>query len=242
MRSQSRLNPLQGTAKEKPTEEETVTRSIKQKQKETDKRKIKKTVKTITKRKIPVLAPVEKMVEPYTPQQLFDQPADISVGQLLAMNPKLRMATNKLLRKPIMRKKDEVQENKKEKMDVVEDFIEAPEVEEEEEEGVEEESEEDAEEENEEDVADETEEEYESESNENTQEQMFCNTQFVTQEEAQEIEESLREGSMVENNYFYQYKEIEKGTFHIGNLNDKQRQMFEDLMSKHQNLFAWDCL
>ncbi|CAB5206272.1 unnamed protein product [Rhizophagus irregularis] len=116
--------------------------------------------------------------------------------------------------------------------------IEAPEVEEEEEEGVEEESEEDAEEENEEDVADETEEEYESESNENTQEQMFCNTQFVTQEEAQEIEESLREGSMVENNYFYQYKEIEKGTFHIGNLNDKQRQMFEDLMSKHQNLFA----
>lgn len=379
------MNPLQGTAKEKPTEEETVTRSIKQKQKETDKRKIKKTVKTITKRKIPVLAPVEKMVEPYTPQQLFDQPADISVGQLLAMNPKLRMATNKLLRKPIMRKKDEVQENKKEKMDVVEDLlaanlsrpndnktsalyceasikhirfplivdsgsagsiislsllkdlemeitrasktvminvngerrrplgavsdiplkihdciipmdaivtdansysaivgndwlrktkavidydnnlmtikwkgntlevitecqemphhivsIEAPEVEEEEEEGVEEESEEDAEEENEEDVADETEEEYESESNENTQEQMFCNTQFVTQEEAQEIEESLREGSMVENNYFYQYKEIEKGTFHIGNLNDKQRQMFEDLMSKHQNLFAWE--
>jgi hypothetical protein len=125
-RSQTRLNPLQGTVKEKSTEEETVARTIRQKQKESaNKSKAKKTAKNLVKKKIPILAPVEKMVEPYTPQQLFDQPADISVGQLLAMNPKLRMATNKLLRKPIARKKDETLEDKKEKMDVVEDLLSA---------------------------------------------------------------------------------------------------------------------
>jgi hypothetical protein len=116
---------LQGTNKEKQTEDETITRSIRQKQKENGKSKVKK-MNTV-KKKIPTLAPVERMVEPYTPQQLFDQPADISVGQLLAMNPKLRMATNKLLRKPIVRKKDETQEIKpvdeKEKMEVVEDLL-----------------------------------------------------------------------------------------------------------------------
>ncbi|GES92926.1 retroviral-like aspartic protease 1 [Rhizophagus clarus] len=52
------------------------------------------------------------MIEPYTTQQLFDQPADITVGQLLAMNPKLRMAVNKNLRKPIVRKKDETTEKR----------------------------------------------------------------------------------------------------------------------------------
>ncbi|GET01638.1 retroviral-like aspartic protease 1 [Rhizophagus clarus] len=52
------------------------------------------------------------MIEPYTTQQLFDQPADITVGQLLAINPKLRMAVNKNLRKPIVRKKDETTEKR----------------------------------------------------------------------------------------------------------------------------------
>ena len=118
--------------------------------------------------------------------------------------------------------------------------IEASELEEEEKVAEEESEEEEDEEENEADDAEETEEEYESESNENTQEQMFCNAQFVTREEAQEIEEDLKEGSMIENNYFYQYKEIEKGTFHTGNLNGEQQRMFEEFMSKHHNLFAWE--
>jgi hypothetical protein len=52
------------------------------------------------------------MVEPYTSQQFFNQPANITNGQLLAMNPKFRLTINKQLRKPVTRKKDEEQEKK----------------------------------------------------------------------------------------------------------------------------------
>jgi hypothetical protein len=47
------------------------------------------------------------MVEPYTPQQFFDQKADITNGQLLAMNPKFGLTIVKQLRKPVVRKKNE---------------------------------------------------------------------------------------------------------------------------------------
>ncbi|CAB4444377.1 unnamed protein product [Rhizophagus irregularis] len=47
------------------------------------------------------------MVEPYTPQQFFDQVANITNGQLLAMNPKFGLTIAKQLRKPVIRKKDE---------------------------------------------------------------------------------------------------------------------------------------
>ena len=40
------------------------------------------------KKRTPTVAPVVKMVESYTVQQFFDQQADITNGQLLAMNPK----------------------------------------------------------------------------------------------------------------------------------------------------------
>ena len=44
--------------------------------------------KSKQKKKTPAVAPIHKMVSPYTPQQFFDQPANITNGQLLAMNPK----------------------------------------------------------------------------------------------------------------------------------------------------------
>lgn len=85
----------------------------------------------------------------------------------------------------------------------------------------------------------ESEEEYESD-DEDIQEQMFCNTQFITQEKAQEIEEHLKEDLFIENEYFYQYKEVEKGMFHTGELDDIQQRTFKEFMDKHKNLFSWD--
>ncbi|GES92855.1 retroviral-like aspartic protease 1 [Rhizophagus clarus] len=303
------------------------------------------------------------MIEPYTTQQLFDQPADITVGQLLAMNPKLRMAINKNLRKPIVRKKDETtkkrttadEEKGENKATEIEDLmaintskpsdnkssalyceasikhikfplivdsgsagsimslallkdlqmeitrasktvmvnvngerrrplsavsaiplnimgriipmdaivtdadsyaaiedeilrvptecqtmlhhittIEVPDIEEDEdveEETIEEEADE---------AIEESEEEYETEDDEKQQEQLYCNTQFITQERAQEIEQDLKENKLIENEYYYQYKEVEKGTFHVGDLNDEQRRMFQEFMNRHVNLFAWE--
>ncbi|EXX55029.1 hypothetical protein RirG_229060 [Rhizophagus irregularis DAOM 197198w] len=84
--------------------------------------------------------------------------------------------------------------------------------------GVEEEEEEVTE----EDVIEESEEEYETDDDENLQEQMYCNTQFITQEETQEIEELLKDDTFVENECYYQYKEVEKGKFHTGNLDNEQ--------------------
>jgi hypothetical protein len=85
---------------------------------------------------------------------------------------------------------------------------------------------------------DDSEEEYESE-DKNTQEQLFCHAQFVTKEEAQEIEKDLKGNTFIENDYYYQYKEIEKGKFYTGDLDDAQRQKFQDFMNRHQKLFAW---
>ena len=44
------------------------------------------------------------MVDPYSPQQFFDQPANITNGQLLAMNPKFTQNVIKQLKKPVARK------------------------------------------------------------------------------------------------------------------------------------------
>ena len=75
----------------------------------------------------------------------------------------------------------------------------------------------------EEEVADESEEEEEYESDdEETQEQLYCNTQFITREKAQEIEDELKEDYLVENEYYYQYEETEKGKFHTGKLDKEQ--------------------
>ncbi|GBC00337.1 hypothetical protein RclHR1_03820002 [Rhizophagus clarus] len=116
-RSKARHDPTQGHVKEKQTEEEFLIKNVaamkKQEMKNAKEVKRKETItKVMKKKKNPVLAPVERMIEPYTTQQLFDQPADITVGQLLAMNPKLHMANNKNLRKPIVRKKDETTEKR----------------------------------------------------------------------------------------------------------------------------------
>ena len=56
------------------------------------------------------VAPINKMVEPYTPQQFFDQKADITNGQLLAMNLKFGLTIAKQLRKPVVRKKNDDQD------------------------------------------------------------------------------------------------------------------------------------
>jgi hypothetical protein len=47
------------------------------------------------------------MVKPYIPQQFFDQKADITNGQLLAINPKFDLTIAKQLRKPVIQKKNE---------------------------------------------------------------------------------------------------------------------------------------
>ncbi|CAB4443349.1 unnamed protein product [Rhizophagus irregularis] len=107
--------------------------------------------------------------------------------------------------------------------------------------GIKEEEEDHDEEENDEEIGDdEMKEEYESDDDDNEQEQMYCNAQFITREEAHNIEEDLKENLLVENDYFYQYKEIEKGTFHTGDLNNEQRQVFRKFIDKHKNLFAWE--
>ncbi|EXX63610.1 hypothetical protein RirG_150760 [Rhizophagus irregularis DAOM 197198w] len=64
-------------------------------------------------------------------------------------------------------------------------------------------------------------EEYESE-DETTQEQLYCHMQFITQKEAQEIEDGLRGTALIENDYYYQYKEIEMGNFHTRTLDENQ--------------------
>ncbi|GBC00099.1 hypothetical protein RclHR1_37480001, partial [Rhizophagus clarus] len=351
----ARHDLTQGHVKEKQTEEDFLIKNVaamkKQETKNGKEVKRKGTITKVTKKKRnPVLAPVKRMIEPYTTQQLFDQPADITVGQLLAMNPKLRMAVNKNLRKSIVKKKDEttkkrttVNEKKGENeateiedlmainiskpsndksstlyceasikhikfllivdsgsarsimslvllkdlqmeitrasktvmvnvngkqrrplgavsaiplnimgriipMDAIvtdadsyaaivgndwlrktkanidygtnkltlkwEDEILRIPTEYVEEETVEEEADE---------AIEESEEEYETDNDEKQQEQLYCNTQFITRERAQEIEQDLKENKLIENECYYQYKEVEKGTFHVGDLNDEQR-------------------
>ncbi|GBC00336.1 hypothetical protein RclHR1_03820001 [Rhizophagus clarus] len=90
--------------------------------------------------------------------------------------------------------------------------IEVPDIEEDEdveEETVEEEADE---------AIEESEEEYKTEDDKKQQEQLYCNTQFITRERAQEIEQDLKENKLIENECYYQYKEVEKGTFHIDNM------------------------
>src|SRR5687768_15794138 len=65
---------------------------------------IKRTTKPKGRRKPPAVPPVVNMVEPYTTQQFFDTPANITNGQLLALNQKFTMDVVKKLRKPITRK------------------------------------------------------------------------------------------------------------------------------------------
>ena len=390
------MNPLAGTLKDNPTEEETVIQAaqqpsrIKQPLKTTETKKVetKKTAQKNTKKKPAAVAPIHKMVVPYTTQQFFDQKADISNGQLLAMVPKFGLTIAKQLRKPIQRQKDEEPEKKptqnQPNEDTTEDkgnpevedlmqvntsspndnrtsalyceasinhirfplivdsgsagsiislallkdldmeitrasktvmvnvngerrrplgavsdiplkiheciipmdaivteadsyaaivgndwlrktkaiidydantmvikwknrvlrvktgcqempqhivSIEVPEIEDEPAAG--EQTEEEAEE-----VDEESEEEYDSE--DDVQEQMYCQAQFITKEEAQQIETDLKEDNFIENKYFYQYEETEREKFHTGKLNESQQQEFQEFMKNYQDLFAWE--
>ena len=98
MRSKTRLNPLEGTTKNTPKEEETILRTLQQANRTKQSSKAseaKRTVQKGTKKKPATIAPIFKMVEPYTLQQFFDQKADITNGQLLAMNPKFGLTIAK---------------------------------------------------------------------------------------------------------------------------------------------------
>ncbi|PKC52007.1 hypothetical protein RhiirA1_482476, partial [Rhizophagus irregularis] len=111
-RSKARLNPLEGIAKDKTLEEDEaqirVTQFHPKKKQPIKTAEPRRTVlQKNTKKKPTTTAPINKMVEPYTPQQFFDQVANITNGQLLAMNPKFGLTIAKQLRKPVMRKKDE---------------------------------------------------------------------------------------------------------------------------------------
>jgi hypothetical protein len=66
-----------------------------------------KTQKKVTRKRNTAIAPVQNMTPPYTTQQFFDTPAQITNGQLLAMNPKFSMQVAKQLRKPVARRKKE---------------------------------------------------------------------------------------------------------------------------------------
>ncbi|GBC47626.2 hypothetical protein GLOIN_2v1869520 [Rhizophagus irregularis DAOM 181602=DAOM 197198] len=373
-RSKSRLDLTIGTVKDKPPEEEIIVRTIqssgksKQPIRSTGVKKVEP--KKVVKKKSAAVAPIYKMIEPYTPQQFFDQKADITNGQLLAMNPKFSLTVAKQLRKPVVRTKTEEQDKKLVKKDdeilnngnvsevenlmqvantagpnddrtsalyceasikhirfplivdsgsagsiislsllkdldmeitkasktimvnvngerrrplgavtdiplkiheciipvdaivtdansysaivrndwlrktkAVLDYnnnrmtikwkdqvlevttecremphhitsIEIPNIEAEEE--VEDESEKEVDEE----AVEESEEEYESD-DEETQEQLFCNAGYITQEKVQEIEEELKEGNFVSNEYYYQYEEIEKGKFYTRKLDEE---------------------
>src|SRR5208282_1201099 len=68
--------------------------------------------------------------------------------------------------------------------------------------------------------------------------QLYCQAQIM-QEEAQEIERDLEEETQVENNYFYQYKEVEEGKFHVGELTENQLQRYQEFMQQHKDLFVW---
>ena len=59
---------------------------------------------------------------------------------------------------------------------------------------------------------------------------MYCQAQFITKEEAQQIETDLKEDNFIENKYFYQYEETERGKFHTGKLNESQQQEFQEFM------------
>ncbi|CAB5181335.1 unnamed protein product [Rhizophagus irregularis] len=106
---------------DKPPEEETIIRTIqssgksKQPIRSTGVKKVEP--KKVVKKKSAAVAPIYKMVEPYTPQQFFDQKANITNGQLLAMNPKFGLTVAKQLRKPVVRTKIEEQDKKPVKKD-----------------------------------------------------------------------------------------------------------------------------
>src|SRR5215216_4706688 len=86
-----------------------------------------------------------------------------------------------------------------------------------------------------------SEEEYETEDEE--QEEMFCYTKEITIEQANEIQKELQ-GNLIETTEqresYYQYKELQKGDFHTGNLNEEEKEMFEDFMKPYQDLFIWE--
>jgi hypothetical protein len=96
------------------------------------------------------------------------------------------------------------------------------------------------EEEDEVDEDEEEEEEEEYETDDEAQDQLFCHSQFITKEKAQEIETELKDESPVAKDFYYQYKEIEKGKFHTGKLTPDQQEKFQEFMNNYQHLFAWD--
>jgi len=397
-RRSARLNPLVGTETEEPTADEATQRhesivnSI-QPQLSTEAKKTKPrvtfvdqpelqkvetkkpVVNKMSKKKPPTVAPINKMVPPYTSQQFFDQPVNITAGQLLAMNPKFGLTIAKQLRKPPARKKDDkkmeedeppiittsqanlagpnsdktsalyceasinhikfplivdsgsagsiislkllkdldmeiTQASKtvmvnvngerrrplgavtniplniqgciipmdaivtdadsyaaiigndwlrktKANIDYDSDMltlkwnkkilqvptecrempqhivsIEIPELKPELEPEIEEVDEE------EDDDDDDDDEEYEAE--EDLQESLYCQTQYITQEQAQHIEDELKNETIVQKDCYYQYEETEKGKFHTGSLDEKQKQKFQKFMEQYQDLFIWD--
>ncbi|GET04037.1 hypothetical protein GLOIN_2v1448689 [Rhizophagus clarus] len=127
----ARLDPTAGIVRDKPTEEETILQTVqgsskvKQPTRTTETKKVKP--KKIIKRKPAAVAPIYKMVEPYTLQQFFDQKADITNGQLLAMNPKFGLTIAKQLRKSVVKAKDN-EKNSIKKNDEVPDDKNTPEV------------------------------------------------------------------------------------------------------------------
>jgi hypothetical protein len=86
------------------------------------------------------------------------------------------------------------------------------------------------------------EEEYEEEVNLN--EQIFYHTEFVTEKIATEIESELieqisQDKKLIESDSFYQYKETEKGEFHVGELTKNENEKFREFMKQYQDLFVW---
>jgi hypothetical protein len=82
------MDPTVGTIRDEPTEEEAISRTAQGSSRtkrvmKADGTKMVEPKRNI-KKKPAAIAPIHRMVQPYTPQQFFNQKADITNGQLLA--------------------------------------------------------------------------------------------------------------------------------------------------------------
>jgi hypothetical protein len=93
---------------------------------------------------------------------------------------------------------------------------------------------------NEESEVNETDEEYETEEEE--QDELFCYSEEIPEEEVNliydELKENAKEKATLKESY-YQYKELDEGNYHTGELTNDQQEKFKDFMKQYKDLFIW---
>ena len=103
----------------------------------------------------------------------------------------------------------------------------------------------DNEDETEDETEDESEEEYEEE--EYFNEKLFCHNEWISSEKAIQIEDEIIEQTKpdqipipIKKEFYYQFKEVKKGKFHSGDLNEKQKEQFNNFMKDYNDIFVWN--